>query len=506
MIASHRVIFNTGILYTKLLIVMVLGLFSVRIILGALGETNYGIYSLVAGVVGLLGLLQGAMSSASMRFMSHSLGSKDEQLILKTFNTTLFLHFVIGIAIIIIIEVGGYYMFKYLLNIPLERLLDAKIVFHFMAITTFITIISVPYDAVINSHENLLFLSIVDIAGAILKFGVALYLTISHLNLLILYGFLLMIIQIFLRLIKQYYSRRKYKECKINFRNNLDRPLAKTILSFSGWNLFGSIASMSVTQVRSILLNMFFGVNLNAANGVAIQVTGQVNAVSSSMTQALNPQLVKSEGGGDRDRMIRLTELATKYSVFLFALFAIPVIIEMPYLFNIWLKEVPQFAVIFSRLILIGLLVEKFSFEITSAIRAVGDIRNFQLIETFLALTAIPIAYFFLKLGYPPYSVYLINLFIGAFAFLIRFYFGKRVVKLNITEFIRKGILTILFPLLFSSIIALLWRHFFQDGLFRFISVSLIFMCCITLSFYFFGIDKNEKSKLLGLVNVIRIK
>jgi len=217
MIASHKIIFNTGILYAKLLIAMVLGLVSVRIILGALGETNYGIYSLVAGLVGMLGMLQGAMSSASMRFMAHSLGSNDEQLILRTFNTTLFLHFIIGIAVVIVIELGGVFLFDYLLNIPAEEVFDGKVVFHFMVLTTFITIIAVTYDVVINSHENLFFLSVVDIFGAILKLCVAIYLTYSHFNLLIIYGFLFMLIQIIKRIIKQQYSVRHYKECKIDF-------------------------------------------------------------------------------------------------------------------------------------------------------------------------------------------------------------------------------------------------------------------------------------------------
>lgn len=502
MIASHKIIFNTGILYAKLLIVMVLSLFSVRIILSALGETDYGVYSLVAGVVGMLGILQGAMSSASMRFMSHSLGSKDEHLILKTFNTTLFLHFIIGIAVVIIIEVGGIFMFDYLLNIPPEKVFDAKIVFHFMALTTFITIIAVPYDAVINSHENLFFLSIVDIIGAILKFGVAIYLTYSQFDLLIIYGFLLMIVQIIMRVIKQQYSVKHYKECKIDFSNNIDKPLAKRILSFSGWNLFGSIASMSITQVRSVLLNMFFGVNLNAANGIAMQVTGQVNAVSSSLTMALNPQLVKSEGGGDRNRMLRLTELSTKYSVFLFALFAIPVIIEMPYLFKLWLKEVPQFAVLFSRLILIGLFMDKFTFEITSAIRAVGEIKRFQVAETILILFNIPIAYLFFKLDYPPFTIYVVSIIIGAFGFLIRFYYGKRVAKMDIKEFIKKGILPILFPIIIATSLAYFLRISLQESFLRFVSVTLIFISSITLSLYFFGIDKNEKNKILGLIKI----
>lgn len=495
MIGTNRIIINTGILYIKLLIVMALGLVSVRIILGALGETDYGIYSLVAGVVGMLGILNGAMSNASMRFMSHSLGSNDKKLISQTFNTTLLLHFIIGLVIVVIIEIGGFFMFDYLLNIPQEKVFDAKVVFHFMALTTFITIIAVPYDAVINSHENLLFLSLVDIFGAVLKFGGAIYLMYSNLNLLIVYGFLLMAIQILMRIIKQRYSVKHYTECKLDLRNRVDKTLTKKILSFSGWNLFGSLASMSVTQVRSILLNMFFGVNINAANGVAIQVTGQVNAVSSSMTSALNPQLVKTEGGGNRKRMLHLTEMSTKYSAFLFSLFAFPVIIEMPYLFNLWLKEVPDFAVIFARLILISLLIDKFTFEIGTAIRAIGDIKKFQIFESLIAVLNIPLSILVLYLGYPPFYVFFVNILVGIFGAFIRFYFGKTIAKMNIFGFIKNSFLPLFLPFLITLLLVSIPFNFIDQGFMRLSIVSLLSVSSLILFFWIFGISEDEKKK-----------
>ena len=278
--ASQKIIFNTAILYIRLIIIMILGLWSVRLILKALGEENFGIYSLVGGVVGMLAVLQSAMSGAAMRFMSHSFGSNNKLLIHKTFNTTVFLHLIIGVIVVILVEAGGYFMFNYFLNIPLAKMDDAIIVFHLMAITTFVSIIAVPYDAVINSHENLLVLSIVDMFGAILNLGIAIYLSYSTFNLLITYGLLMFFVQVVMRIIKQQYSIAHYQECKLNFKEYLDKQIMKSMLSFSGWNLFGSIAAMSVTQVISVLLNMFFGININASNGVAMQVSSKVNMVS----------------------------------------------------------------------------------------------------------------------------------------------------------------------------------------------------------------------------------
>ncbi|MFC2096243.1 hypothetical protein ACFLQ3_00920 [Bacteroidota bacterium] len=500
---SHKIVFNTGVLYVKLLVVMALSLFTTRLVLGALGETNYGIYSLVAGVVGMLAIMQSAMSSASMRFMAHSLGSNNEILILKTFNTTLFLHIIIGLVVVAIIEIGGYFMFDYLLNIPADKVFDAKVVFHFMALTTFVSIIAVPYDAVINSHENLLALSIVDVIGSFLKLGLAIYLTVSHFNLLILYGFGMLAIQIIMRIIKQRYSVTHYKECTLNLKIYIDKSLAREILYFSGWNLFGSIAGVSVTQVRSVLLNMFFGVTINAADGISKTSSGQVNLVSTSLTRAINPQLVKSEGSGDRQKMLRITNISTKFSVFLFALFAIPVILETPYLLNVWLKNVPAYAVIFVRLTLIGLFIDKFTFEITSAIRAVGNIRNLTIVEAVIAFTNIPVAYLFFKMGFPPYSIYIISIIIGSLAILNRFYFGKKVAGMNIYIFIKNGISPIFILIILATLFSLIPLSFLHESFIRLILVSLTFILTLTISFWFFGLTNEEHTKMKQILHSI---
>lgn len=493
---ANRIIFNTGILYIKLIIGMTIGLFATRLVLDALGETDFGIYALVAGVVGMLGILNSSMANASMRFMSHSLGTGNEETIKKTFNTTLFLHFIIGLIVIIIMEIGGLLMFKYLLNIPEERLTDAKIIFHFMVVTTFITIISVPYDAVINSHENILALSVVDLSGSFFSLGIAVYLTYIDANLLVSYGFFTLLTQIILRIIKQLYSRSKYMECKINFKVYVDKELSKTILSFSGWNMLGSIAGLAVTQVRSIFLNMFFGVSINAANGISTSSSGQINMVSVSMTRALNPQLVKSEGRGDRLKMLRFTEISTKFSVFLFAIFSLPVILEAQYLINLWLKVVPKFAVIFFQLILLNLLLEKFTFEITSAIRAVGNIRNFQVAETVLWIFNIPIYYIVLKMGYPPYSLFLVSFLISFLGSFLRLYFGKKIAGMDIQSYIKKGVFPVIFPILSATFFALASRYYLPESFLRLFITTIASFVVMTTTFYFWGLEKNETEKL----------
>jgi O-antigen/teichoic acid export membrane protein len=393
-------------------------------------------------------------------------------------------------------EIGGWVMFEYLLNIPAEKVFDAKMIFQFMVITTYVTVISVPYDAVINAHENMLVLAIVEIFGHVLKLAVAMYLTISQSNLLILYGLFMLLIQIFLRVIKQWYSKVKYDECKIRFDEYLDKDLMKKILSFTGWNLFGSIGAMSVTQIRGILLNMFFGVNLNAAQGLSNSAADQVNLVSVNLTRVLNPQLLKSEGGGDRKRMLKITELSTKFSAFLFALFAVPVFFEASFLLGLWLKNVPDFTVIFFQILLINMMLEKFTFQITEAIRAIGEIKRFQVTETFFRVMNVPLAFISFSLGASPTSIFNIALLISFVIFLNRLYFGNKIAGIEIVGFLTNGIGTTFTPIAASTTVIYLIFNYLNEGLFRFLIISLVCFIVLTSLFWLIGLKIEEKNRL----------
>lgn len=490
---ANKVVFNTGVLYFEMFIMMVTNLLTTRLILNALGETDFGIYALVAGVVGMLGILNSNMSISSSRYIAHSLGSGDVERTLRTFNTTLFLHYLIGFSVVLIMEIGGLLMFEYFLNIPEAKIFDAKIVFHFMVVTTFITVISVPYDSVMNAHENMPALSLVEIIGYILKLGVAIYLTYSNLNLLILYGLLMLVIQVILRIIKQWYSKIKYEECKKFIRKYVDKKLSKEILSFSMWNFLNSISFLTLVQFRSLLLNRFFGVKINAAEGIARQASIAVNMVSINIGRALNPQIMKSEGGGDRQRMLYLTELSTKFSSFLFALFAIPLFFEAPFLINLWLKSVPDYVVIIFQIILIAMLIEKFTFEITTAIRAVGNLKIFQITETSVLLLNIPIYYVVLKIGYPPYSIFITSIFVSLIGAYVRIHFGRKIAELNIKHFFKNAVLPVLYPIIISTLFAIFPLIFLKDSYLKLFITFLFSISSMIYAFWLIGLNSNEK-------------
>jgi len=504
--AANRVIFNTSIVYARLLITLLIGLITTRIILKALGETDYGIYSLVAGVVGTLSFLNASMANASMRFMSHSLGSGDMELVKRTFNTSLIIHFFIGFVVVLIMEVGGLLMFEYWLNIPPDRLYDAKIIFHFMVITTFVSVISVPFDAVMNAHENFLAISLISMLGTLVGLGIAFYIAHINSNQLVIYGFLVLLNQFILRIIKQVYSRMNYAECKIRLKNYIDKILIRSILSFASWSMLGVTSAIIITQSKSILLNMFFGVNLNAANGIANTLTSQLNNFSTSMTQAINPQIMKSEGGGNRDQMIRLTSMAAKFSIFLFSIFSIPVFIEASYLLKLWLENVPDFVVIFTRLMIIAMIIEKFSSPINTAIAAIGRIKEITIVGLLAISLTIPMAYFLFNAGMPPQTIYLVGIFISLLSAGVRLYYGKKIAGINIASYLNTVVLKSSLPILLAAGFTILPSLFLGDSFIRLVLTTGISILVTVILIRYIGLTKEEFLRLKSLVLSLLVK
>lgn len=503
---ANKIVFNTFIIYLKIIFNIIVTFYTTRVILDCLGEEDYGIWSLIGGLIALFSVVYSAMTTASMRFMSHSLGTGDINLVNKTFSTSLLLHIAIGLLFVAVIEFSGIFMFKYMLNIPIHKISDAWYVFHMTIIITFLYIITVPYDAVLNSHENILGLAVFDVIGIILRLVIVFYISTLKGNLLIIYSILTMLNQLLLMLAKQYYSFKKYNECNFNFRMNYDSDFMKKILSFTLWNFFGSLAHVSATHFKGLILNMFYGVSLNAPNGIASNVSGQIGIFSNSLTLAINPQLVKSEGGGDRVRMLQLTATSTKFSIFIFTFLAMPIFLELPLLLKLWLKVVPEYTVIFCRLIIIYLLFDKMTSEINNAIRAVGDIKKFQLIETFFQILNIPFSYAILKLGYPPQAIYYITISITLFISFIRLHFGRKIANLNIKNYILNFVMPPILICIITFIFCFPIQLILQETFFRFIISSIFSGSFSIILFRFWGLNNHERLMLANFIEKIRYK
>ncbi len=504
--AADRVIFNTAVSYLVLLFKMAVGIFSVRFVLIALGETNYGIYIAVAGVIALLDMLGSSMTNTSMRYLAYSLGGGKEEEIKDTFRTTLYVHYIIGLVTVLIMEIFGIFFIEYIMDIPPEKLNDARIIFQMMIVSTFISIIAVPYDAVMNAHEHIWALSLFDALNAALALAMAIFLMYSPGNRLLIYGAYQLGILILMRVLKVYYSKRNFMECRdVTFKNK-NKKLVKELFSFTGWTFFGNLSAALKTHVRGIVINVFFGVRLNAAEGVSRQVNNYVNMVAVSMTKAINPQMNKSEGSGDRERMKRVLMVASKYSTFLFALVSIPLMIETPYIFNLWLKEVPEYAIVFCQISLLTMLLAKFTGQIGHAIYAVGNIKLFQGLEVLISFLILLFTYIVFKMGYSPISAYWVELIGVLIITLERFWLGKKIIGLNLMEYTKKTIFPSMIPIILSGGVALYITTILPQCFIRLVITSLLYFALFTILFFIIGVNKEEKNIWLSFALKLKSK
>lgn len=495
--ASNRIVFNTGILYLRMFITIGISLYSTRLILSALGSADYGLFNVIAGVVALLSFISITLSTSTQRYISFSLGKGDPVETRKTFANSILLHILLGMVMLICFEIVGLFFIDKILNIEIDRLYDAKILFHFVVLTSFFTIISVPLDALNNSHENMLFIASMSVLESVLKLLLAIYLSYTTLDRLIIYGCLLSVISLIVLLIKVVYCNKKYDEYTIKLKKYFDKNILKGLVSFSGWNLFGVMSYSFRNQGVAVMLNIFFGVVVNAAYGIANQLSAQLAFFSTAMRQAMQPQIVKSEGEGNRNRSVFLSVLASKYSFILYSVVAIPFFVETPFFLKIWLGEFPDNTIVFCRLIMLFTLFIQLRVGIISSVHAIGHIKSYQLISAPLELLILPIGYVFLYFGYPAYSILVVSLVIEILTLLANMIFFRRMTGYPIIKYIKDSFLCTLVPLIITAIlIAFISRYIVNP---EYIRVALIFFVSIIIYpclIYLITLNSDEKNKV----------
>lgn len=496
---ANRVLFNMVVLYLKMLITIVVSLCSVPLVMRALGVSDYGLYSLIAGVIVMLSFLNSSMTVSTQRYMSVSMGKGDDKSVKQIFNVSIVLHLVIGFAILFLLEIGSVFLFNGFLNIDSSRIEAAKFIYQFLVISTLFSILSVPFDAIINAHENMLAFSILEIIESVSKLIIAFFLVDIHSDKLMFYGASLAIIAVAVMLLKWLFCIKKYPICKLELRELFDFNLFKEMFSFAGWNTFGAVAMLGRNQGMAIILNVFFGTVLNASYGVANQINGVLSNFSSIMQKSINPQLMISEGGNNRERMLNMTFISSKFSFFLLSIFAIPLIIEMPYVLKIWLKEVPQYTVWFSRLMLILSLLCQYSVGIMSAIQSAGKIKTYQITMGSLLILNLPVSYLFLSNGFPSYSVLICGIIIEIISLVTRMFFAKTLLGFRIDNFIKEVIapsFLVFLLVLFLSIIPL---NFITESFLRLILTCFCSTLMALVGIWFFGLNENEMSKFKNI-------
>jgi O-antigen/teichoic acid export membrane protein len=500
---AKRVVKNTGILYIQMAITVIMSLYATRLILAALGVEDFGIFNVVGGAVAMLTFLNSAMTTASQRFMSFAQGEGSFEKQKNIFNVSLLLHFFIAIAVVILLEVVGYFLFDGILKIAADRIEVAKLIYQFLIVSTFFTIVSVPYDAVINAHENMLLVAILRIIEIILKLAIAIAISYLAVDRLYVFGLLMAVLTIFLLIIRQIYCHKKYEEVIINFKKYYNKPIFKEMTSFAGWSLLSSSASMITMQGMTILINSFFGVIVNAAQGIALQITGQLMAFSNTMLKALNPLIVKSEGENNRDKMLKASITGNKLSFFLLAFFSIPVIIEMPYILDLWLKDVPEYAIIFCRLNLFRSTLTQLTITFPTAIGATGNIKKSQLVESIIWVLLLPVSYLMFRWGAEPEVIYTNLIFMVIALSFSRIYFTHKICGMSVKNYFNDVITRSAIVSIITLILALLPLIMMPVGALRLISVLSISTISFVILIFNFGLNYTEKTLVLAMVNNI---
>lgn len=489
---NKRIIKNTIFLYLRMLIMTCISFYTSRIVLHALGVVDFGLYNVVGGIVAMFSFMNGAMIVATQRFLNFSIGSKSSSNLGSIFCSSIFIHIVICILILILAETIGLYFFYNKLIIPEERLSAAMWVYQCSVLSCITMVLSAPYNAVIVAHEKMNAFAYISILEAILKLGAVLSLTCFFIDKLILYAILILLIQIIIRFIYQIYCYKHFEETKEKWKIN--KNMIKKIGSFATWNLLGNLALLCVTQGLNIVLNMFFGPAINAARAIAIQIQSSLNNFCINFQTAINPQITKNYASNNNKYTSFLVSCSSKFSFFVLYIFSLPLLIEINCILKFWLGEYPNYTPIFVRIILLISMVDAISNSLVQAINASGRIKQYQLLIGSLLLTVLPISYFVLKCGImKPEIVFCIHLIINIIAFIIRIYYAHRQAGILLKQYLVNVILKIVIVASASCIIPIMIHFYIQNNLERLTLVSLVsFISIITFSFLL-GLNSHEK-------------
>ena len=492
---SKRIIVNTIAQYTRSIFNMVLALISTRVILRSLGVDDYGIYSVVAGAVSLLSFITSSLIITTQRFLSVAQGENNLNKSKTIFNTSLILHLFVGLGVIIILEALYPFLMNGFLNIPDSRLYSAKILYHTIVCVMFLTLVTSPFRAVIVSHENIVYISVIEVLDAIFKLLIALSLVLFKSDKLIAYGLLLIGIQVFNFCALSFFAYRKFPECVSPKLSLVDKDYMKGLFSFAGWTMYNIGCNYGRNQGIAFALNKAFNTAVNAAYGLGFQVSGALSALSQSLANAINPQLMKSEGAGNRTRMLRFAEIESKFAFFMMAALAIPAIFEIERLLQIWLGEVPDYAALFCRMVMLGAMCDMLTFGLGPANQAVGNIRNYTLLIFTTKLMTLPVVIVLLVLKCPLYSVAIAYVTFELLSSLLRIPFLHKTAGLSIREFYRNVFRKEIIPigvLLLSCTLSVSFLRLNNRFLITFSVSIILFAICI----YCFGLCKDEKEIL----------
>lgn len=493
---------NTLFLYFRMLFTVFVGLYTSRVILRVLGVEGFGIYNVVGGIVMMFSFLNAGMVASSQRFISYELGKNDIKSLRKVFSMSVSIHIFLALLILLLAETVGLWFLNVKLNIASECMYAANWVYQCSILTFMLTVISVPYNACIVAHEHMKAYSYISIMEIFLKLLAVIILPLSSWDKLIVYSSLILLIAFIIRLAYGVYCRYNFIECKCQCIK--DKSLFVEMFSFAGWSFIGNLGFSVKDQGINILINLFFGVAMNTARGIAYQVSSVISGFVANFQMALNPQIIKRYASGEIESMILLVFRGAKYSLFLLMVMVVPFYIRAPYVLQLWLGNVPEYTVTFLRLTLIMAMVDSMAGPLVTAMQATGRIRIFQLVISVIMLANLPLSYFFLSLGCKPYVVMYVAIATSLVGLISRLCILKTLISsFNFFEFIKDILLRNIAVCILSISLPVFFSSCFNDDL---IGLLIVCFCSVLYSLfvvYFVGLKKVERVALIKKVKLI---
>lgn len=500
---NKRIAKNTLFLYARLLLMMAITLFTSRVVLDCLGEDNYGIYNVVGGVVAMFAFIQNTLIIAIQRFITFELGTGNKERLHKVFSTSVNIQILLAIIIFVLTETIGLWFLNTKMSIPEGRIDAANFVLQCSIITTMISLITVPYNATIIAHERMEVFAYFSIIEAVMKLVIAYLIYLSLFDKLKIYAILLLIVSILMRLIYGSYCRRKFEEA--HFSLGIDKKLFKEMASFAGWSFVGNTSSMLNTHGVNMLINVFFGVKVNAARAIAIQVESAVHQFVNGFTTAINPQITKSYASHDLNNLYLLICRGSKFSFFIMLIMAVPIIVESDTILSLWLKVVPSYTSIFLKLVIIYSLITSLATSMVTGILATGKIKRYQIEMNGVSILIFPLSWLAFYFGAPAYMTYIIAIVIIFLLTFERLKELKRLIGFPVKVYLSQYMTVMFLVCALAFSIPLVVHYYMTSSILRFILICILSVIWTILCIYVVGLKRNEKEFVAGKINALVI-
>lgn len=495
---NKRIAKNSLMLYIRMIIIMLVTLFTSRVYLQSLGETDFGIFNIVGGIVVMFSFVSNTMQLATQRYLNYSMGNGKERDVREVFNVSMILYIAVSVAVLFFAETLGLWFLNTQMNIPPGKIVVANWVYQFSIVGFVFQTLRIPYNAVIIANERMSVYAYFSIVEALLKLGSALAVLFFVTNKLLLVSCLTMAAYLVMTVIYKLYCNKKFNITHFKFLWN--RTVAKDLVSFSGWSLFGALANLSGTQGVNIILNIFWGVTVNAALGIANQLAAAVNQLVGNFQTAFNPQLVKLYASGDFLAFNKLIFNSSKMSFFLILYPFVPIYLCADFILEIWLGAVPEYTVGFVRLIMCFSMVDAISAPLWMSVQAVGKIRNYQILMSALIFLNLPVIYILMRFGYSPLYAWLVRVVLNVVTYVVRIYYIKRLFTFPAMQYFRKVFVPSLIMLFLAFVLPWYIENSLGKGWVGLMSVTAISLMFTTLLIVTIGLNKVERDMLKSVL------